>query len=269
MEKGFTRKFNEKSYDIHRDEYSKKIRGQREKFKHLDSTDTEILKIMDKVLKEEKSLSIVDVACGTGDRLEIILEKLGVDRENIKSITGLDYSGGMLEIAKQKEYKGSHVYDYLEKFDATKSNTAHKGNIVLCLWSVLNNITHKRKKVFKNLSAMCTQNGYIMLDVYTTRTKKHIEAIQKELINEGGNLPDLTDKNIFYYKRDDGTIASSRLISVDEINDFVKSAGLKYYEVFGYTKENQELQLAMSDTEELPKSLEEVYDALFFVLKHK
>ncbi|MBZ7940021.1 bifunctional demethylmenaquinone methyltransferase/2-methoxy-6-polyprenyl-1,4-benzoquinol methylase UbiE [Campylobacter molothri] len=57
-----------------------------------------------KVLKYYKSdfISIVDVACGTGDMIAIWQEKARMLSKNITSIKGIDPSEGMLEIAKQK-----------------------------------------------------------------------------------------------------------------------------------------------------------------------
>jgi len=174
-------------------------------------------------IKREAGLrkTMVDVGSGDGKRSKIISDLL-----NIKEVTLIDSSEGMINLAKNipnvvvvKSDISSDNFDLKKEYDVT-----------FCLWNVLGHITAGRREIaLKNLASLAGNNGIIFLDVnnrynvFNYGTKSAIKNILKDIF-----IPKKSNGD-FYFKidTDRGEINTVvHIFSPFEIERLFKSAGL-------------------------------------------
>ena len=101
--------------------------------------------------------SVLDIACGTGNHL-VHLAKLGYD------CTGVDLSGDMLDIAKEKTLKEGLEIHFLEG-DARTFKQEEKSDAAICLYATsLLPTVEDVKKVLVNMQSLLRSNGLLVIN---------------------------------------------------------------------------------------------------------
>lgn len=116
----------------------------------------------------------LDLACGTGVLCEILYAK-GIDA------SGMDFSEGMIEIAKQRNseifYEVADMITYCPKkyFD-----------LVTCTGDALNHIMDLRdiEKIFQNVYSYLNEGGYFIFDILSEKEVPMAEPIDLDFSEE-------------------------------------------------------------------------------------
>jgi ubiquinone/menaquinone biosynthesis C-methylase UbiE len=110
-----------------------------------------------RIFEEYSVRSVLDIACGTGSHL-IHLAKLGYD------CTGVDLSGDMLDIAKEKTLKEGLEIHFLQG-DARTFKSEEKFDAAICLYvTSLLPSAEDVKKVLANMQPLLRSNGILVID---------------------------------------------------------------------------------------------------------
>ena len=115
---------------------------------------------------KNKSINIVDVACGTGDMMGLwseISKEFGVE---IKSLTGIDPSSGMLKEARAKFPN----FKFIEAY-ADKTTLASGEAQILSISYGIRNVV-ERKAALREFNRVLALNGYVVVLEFTKRQKK-------------------------------------------------------------------------------------------------
>ncbi|MGF7441809.1 bifunctional demethylmenaquinone methyltransferase/2-methoxy-6-polyprenyl-1,4-benzoquinol methylase UbiE [Campylobacter concisus] len=115
---------------------------------------------------KNKSINIVDVACGTGDMMGLwseMAKEFGVD---IKSLTGIDPSSGMLKEARAKFPN----FKFIEAY-ADNTTLASGGAQILSISYGIRNVV-ERKAALREFNRVLAQDGYVVVLEFTKRQKK-------------------------------------------------------------------------------------------------
>lgn len=130
-------------------------------------------KACERVLKcfdEHKKLKIVDVACGTGDMLEIWQAKAKELCKSISSLIGIDPSTSMLKIAKKR-------FSKLEFIEAKAQELPLKdksANIISISYGIRNVV--QRKEALKEFFRVLDRGGILLILEFTKREKGGLVA---------------------------------------------------------------------------------------------
>ncbi len=197
---------------------------------------------IEKELNFDKSLSIIDIGCGTG-RHSIELTKRGY------FVTGIDLSESQLKIAREKAEMNNLRVDFL-KHDARNLpfNNQFDVAIMLCEggfplmetdemnFEILKNVTNSLKESAKFI--FTTLNGLFPLfhsidDFLETSTNEEGAHYK----SDGFDLMAMRDYNVTTFTDDDGNEyeleCNERYYMPSEINWLLKSLGFKKIEIFG------------------------------------
>ncbi|WP_148821376.1 bifunctional demethylmenaquinone methyltransferase/2-methoxy-6-polyprenyl-1,4-benzoquinol methylase UbiE [Campylobacter concisus] len=115
---------------------------------------------------KNKSINIVDVACGTGDMMGLwseISKEFGVE---VKSLTGIDPSSGMLKEARAKFPN----FKFIEAY-ADKTTLASGEAQILSISYGIRNVV-ERKAALREFNRVLALNGYVVVLEFTKRQKK-------------------------------------------------------------------------------------------------
>ncbi len=115
---------------------------------------------------KNKSINIVDVACGTGDMMGLwseISKEFGVE---IKSLTGIDPSSGMLKEAKAKFPN----FKFIEAYADNTTLTSGEAQILSISYGIRNVV--ERKAALREFNRVLALNGYVVVLEFTKRQKK-------------------------------------------------------------------------------------------------
>ncbi len=175
------------------------------------------------ICKESDSpLNIVDVGSGDGLRGKSIADSL-----DVRDVTFLDNSDGMLALSKQIE--GVSV----NKVDITSSEfiPGRKYDLVLCLWNVLGHIStiEGRKNAVLNLAKLLTNNGVLFIDVNNRYNSSHYGkmAVAKNMIHDVFKAPNLVGNFDLCINIESCTIKTSvHIFNPLEIEDLIESSGM-------------------------------------------
>ena len=115
---------------------------------------------------KNKSINIVDVACGTGDMMGLwseISKEFGVE---IKSLTGIDPSSGMLKEARAKFPN----FKFIEAYADNTTLTSGEAQILSISYGIRNVV--ERKAALREFNRVLALNGYVVVLEFTKRQKK-------------------------------------------------------------------------------------------------
>lgn len=120
-----------------------------------------------RVLKlcEKDNLNIIDVACGTGDMIEIWQEMAKKLSKNISSIKGIDPSSGMLSIAKQK-FPNT---EFIEASAQALPLESESADIISISYGIRNVV--ERQKALSEFARVLKKNGIFVVLEFTKREK--------------------------------------------------------------------------------------------------
>lgn len=116
-------------------------------------------------LYEKDSLNIVDVACGTGDMIEIWQEMTKKLSKNISNIKGIDPSCGMLSIAKQKFPNNEFIEASAQALPLESGSV----DIMSISYGIRNVI--ERQKALSEFARVLKKNGIFVVLEFTKREK--------------------------------------------------------------------------------------------------
>ena len=114
---------------------------------------------------KNKSINIVDVACGTGDMMGLwseISKEFGVE---IKSLTGIDPSSGMLKEARAKFPN----FKFIEAYADNTTLTSGEAQILSISYGIRNVV--ERKAALREFNRVLALNGYVVVLEFTKRQK--------------------------------------------------------------------------------------------------
>ncbi|MBE9818188.1 bifunctional demethylmenaquinone methyltransferase/2-methoxy-6-polyprenyl-1,4-benzoquinol methylase UbiE [Campylobacter concisus] len=115
---------------------------------------------------KERSINIVDVACGTGDMMGLwseISKEFGVE---IKSLTGIDPSSGMLKEARAKFPN----FKFIEAYADNTTLASGEAQILSISYGIRNVV--ERKTALREFNRVLALNGYVVVLEFTKRQKK-------------------------------------------------------------------------------------------------
>ena len=115
---------------------------------------------------KERSINIVDVACGTGDMMGLwseISKEFGVQ---IKSLTGIDPSSGMLKEARAKFPN----FKFIEAYANNTTLASGEAQILSISYGIRNVV--ERKAALREFNRVLALNGYVVVLEFTKRQKK-------------------------------------------------------------------------------------------------
>ena len=115
---------------------------------------------------KNKSINIVDVACGTGDMMGLwseISKEFGVE---VKSLTGIDPSSGMLKEARTKFPNFKFIEAYADNTTLAGGETQ-----ILSISYGIRNVV-ERKAALREFNRVLALEGYVVVLEFTKRQKK-------------------------------------------------------------------------------------------------
>ena len=169
---------------------------------YLSSREHEIvLKILDKYLKG-KDVHFLDFACGTG-RITEFLEN------RVKTSTGVDVSGSMLDVAGKKLKRTELI-----KTDITEENILkpRKFNLITAFRFFLNAEPELRSAAIKALAELLDEDGYLVFNNH-----------------QNSGSPWIKMRNVYYRKN--YPQANYTVMSVDEMAKLADQVGLEIVEI--------------------------------------
>ena len=121
------------------------------------------------------SLNILDVACGTGDMIQMWQECSKEQGKKIKKIQGLDPSKGMLELAREK-------FKEVEFVQALANNLPQNDNEfdILSISYGIRNVV-ERKEALAEFSRVLKKGGILLVLEFTKRQKGGLIALTRDL----------------------------------------------------------------------------------------
>ena len=129
-------------------------------------------RVLNLYLKQD--LNIIDVACGTGDMIEIWQKSDLKLKKNINTIKGIDPSKVMLEIAKQR-------FKDLEFIEAKAQNLPlelENADIVSISYGIRN--VMQRQEALREFSRILKKDGILLVLEFTRREKKGFIAFFRD-----------------------------------------------------------------------------------------
>ena len=115
---------------------------------------------------KNKSINIVDVACGTGDMMGLwseISKEFGVE---VKSLTGIDPSSGMLKEARAKFPN----FKFIEAYADNTTLASGEAQILSISYGIRNVV--ERKAALREFNRVLVDGGYVVVREFTKRQKK-------------------------------------------------------------------------------------------------
>ena len=115
---------------------------------------------------KNKSINIVDVACGTGDMMGLwseISKEFGVE---VKSLTGIDPSSGMLKEARAKFPN----FKFIEAYADNTTLASGEAQILSISYGIRNVV--ERKATLREFNRVLVDGGYVVVLEFTKRQKK-------------------------------------------------------------------------------------------------
>lgn len=226
-------------YDIHSKNYDKRIWLQQNWLYPIDEL---VGKYFNDILVDKEQITIIDAACGTGERLKTLLFKNDILPTQYVAY-GYDFSAESLIIAKSKKYFNRRLYDLLVLGDLRefKFKEGITADILLCLWDSMSNIINEHDNILKLFKSQLSNNGHMIFDVHHINVinylKKH--GFTDKIIREYG-LPNV-NKNEGWWQRPDGTLSHVVGFESSELYNLLKINGLNIEHLFGLDKEESKL----------------------------
>ena len=115
---------------------------------------------------KNKSINIVDVACGTGDMMGLWSEMAKEFGVEVKSLTGIDPSSGMLKEARTKFPN----FKFIEAYADNTTLTSGESQILSISYGIRNVV--ERKAALREFNRVLAPDGYVVVLEFTKRQKK-------------------------------------------------------------------------------------------------
>jgi ubiquinone/menaquinone biosynthesis C-methylase UbiE len=174
-------------------------------------------KSIEKVLKKYKSISVLDMACGTGSQVFYLIN-LGY------KVIGSDFSPGLLEIARDKALKQNIAAEFIDgdlrnlqvgQFDAVITIDNAIGHLVK------NDFNIAISNIYKNLKS----GGIYVFDILNldAMTDEVIEADSEKMSSESIT----TDGTIIHNTRHSTIDRDNGILTADEVITIQKNGNLK------------------------------------------
>lgn len=223
------------SFDQHSKIYGIRVRN-RKKYPKLTLEDQIIVQFLKHSWPNDKKGTLIDAGCGTGDRLQLFFSEQKLPFYWFNEIIGLDYSLGMLKLAKIQQLANKPLYTNTELINLEKNASGIKGDLVLMLWTIINSSSRNAPKLLSRIAKTVSKNGYLIYDGQTTSVTSY-KIAQPTILRSHPELKPNNDNQIFWYKReDDNTIGYLKLFSPREFNYLAKATKLPLKEVWGYNE---------------------------------
>ncbi|BCX78825.1 bifunctional demethylmenaquinone methyltransferase/2-methoxy-6-polyprenyl-1,4-benzoquinol methylase UbiE [Campylobacter sp. 19-13652] len=113
-------------------------------------------------------ISIVDVACGTGDMMKIWQDTAKKQGVNINSLIGVDPSNGML--AKAREKFSDFNFKFIEAYADNTTLKSASADILSISYGIRNVI--ERKEALKEFNRVLKNDGLVVVLEFTRRSKE-------------------------------------------------------------------------------------------------
>ncbi|AXP09421.1 bifunctional demethylmenaquinone methyltransferase/2-methoxy-6-polyprenyl-1,4-benzoquinol methylase UbiE [Campylobacter hepaticus] len=179
-----------------------------------------------RVLKlcEKDDIVILDVACGTGDMINIWQNSAKKLNKNILNLKGVDPSKGMLNIAKQKFPNIDFIKAQAQELPLQNEST----DIISISYGIRNVV--ERKKALSEFSRVLKQNGIFLILEFVKRENDGFIGFCRDfyLKNILPNLGAIISKNKSAYEYLPNSIES--FLSKDEMIIELEQAGFKMLE---------------------------------------
>ena len=123
---------------------------------------------------KNKSINIVDVACGTGDMMGLwseISKEFGVE---VKSLTGIDPSSGMLKEARVKFPN----FKFIEAYADNTTLASGEAQILSISYGIRNVV--ERKAALREFNRVLAQDGYVVVLEFTKRQKNGFITVLRD-----------------------------------------------------------------------------------------
>ena len=123
---------------------------------------------------KNKSINIVDVACGTGDMMGLwseISKEFGVE---VKNLTGIDPSSGMLKEARAKFPN----FKFIEAYADNTTLASGEAQILSISYGIRNVV--ERKAALREFNRVLALNGYVVVLEFTKRQKKGLITLLRD-----------------------------------------------------------------------------------------
>lgn len=117
---------------------------------------------------KERSINIVDVACGTGDMMGLWSEISKEFSVEVKSLTGIDPSSGMLKEARVKFPN----FKFIEAYADNTTLASGEAQILSISYGIRNVV--ERKAALREFNRVLAAGGYVVVLEFTKRQKKGI-----------------------------------------------------------------------------------------------
>ena len=115
---------------------------------------------------KERGINIVDVACGTGDMMGLWSEMAKEFGVEIKSLTGIDPSSGMLKEARAKFPN----FKFIEAYADNTTLAGGEAQILSISYGIRNVV--ERKAALREFNRVLAPDGYVVVLEFTKRQKK-------------------------------------------------------------------------------------------------
>lgn len=160
-----------------------------------------INEVLEKILKEHRISTVLDLTCGTGSQVFWLLEA-GFD------VVGVDINQRMLKIAQQKAkqknwnvplFKGDCRNSFVGEFDA-----------VITIFNAIGHLTREDfQQTIRNINLNLKQGGIYIFDIFNLDYLKHGENITKLTVDKITTSDKMRVREIqFSTITDDGILAS-------------------------------------------------------------
>ncbi|EHL89697.1 ubiquinone/menaquinone biosynthesis methyltransferase [Campylobacter sp. 10_1_50] len=123
---------------------------------------------------KNKSINIVDVACGTGDMMGLWSEMAKEFDVEIKNLTGIDPSSGMLKEARAKFPN----FKFIEAYADNTMLTSGEAQILSISYGIRNVV--ERKAALREFNRVLALDGYVVVLEFTKRQKKGFITVLRD-----------------------------------------------------------------------------------------
>jgi len=123
---------------------------------------------------KERSINIVDVACGTGDMMGLWSEMAKEFGVEIKSLTGIDPSSGMLKEARTKFPN----FKFIEAYADNTTLASGEAQILSISYGIRNVV--ERKAALREFNRVLAPDGYVVVLEFTKRQKKGLITVLRD-----------------------------------------------------------------------------------------
>lgn len=187
---------NYEGYSKHAKNMSKRVL-MRKSHPELTAIDNKVIDTIIELQKKKGNIKLLDAGCGTGERLSFILKRGKIETKKITAI-GVDFCDPLIKEAKQKKNEGNLLYKEAIAKDLLEFDYPEKFDLIICLFSVLNNVGKDYKKVIVKFSDLLKEEGILIFDFINPKAGKHLFSKDyPELVKRYGQL----DSNEHYYMR--------------------------------------------------------------------